>query len=86
MIQEVANLHKKGVPWRRLDDFGLEYRFISRYLRGFISKQEMIVLLETAINQYAKRQGTWFRGDKEIKWVKNNRKTDKIVQKWLLDK
>ncbi|MCX6744034.1 MAG: tRNA dimethylallyltransferase [Candidatus Parcubacteria bacterium] len=87
MIQEVANLHKKGVSWRRLDDFGLEYRFISRYLRGLIKGQsEMLNLLEIAINQYAKRQGTWFRRDKDIQWENNINKEVKIAQKWLLDK
>jgi tRNA dimethylallyltransferase len=87
MIQEVANLHKNGVSWRRLDDFGLEYRFISRYLRGAIKdKQDMLNQLETASNQYAKRQGTWFKRDKEIQWVKNTSQGGKIVKKWLFDK
>ncbi len=87
MILEVANLHKKGVSWKRLDDFGLEYRFISRYLRGLINDQsEMVKLLEIAINQYAKRQGTWFRRDREIQWTKNTIKSVKIVKKWLFDK
>jgi tRNA dimethylallyltransferase len=87
MIQEVANLHKKGVSWRRLDDFGLEYRFISRYLRGAIkTKQEMLDLLETASNQYAKRQGTWFKRDKDINWVSNSAKSVQMVRKWLVDK
>lgn len=87
MIQEVSNLHKNGVSWRRLDDFGLEYRFVSRYLRGQINdKSEMIKLLETAINQYAKRQGNWFRRDKEIQWVKNSKNGGEIVKKWLVDK
>lgn len=87
MIQEVANLHKKGVSWRRLDDFGLEYRFISRYLRGVIkTKQEMLDLLETASIQYAKRQGTWFKRDKDINWVRNTKKGVQMVRKWLFDK
>jgi tRNA dimethylallyltransferase len=87
MIQEVANLHKKGVSWRRLDDFGLEYRFISRYLKGAIKdKQEMLDLLDIAINHYAKRQVTWFKRDKDIHWVKNSAKGDQIVKKWLFDK
>ncbi|MCX6740738.1 MAG: tRNA (adenosine(37)-N6)-dimethylallyltransferase MiaA [Candidatus Parcubacteria bacterium] len=84
MIQEVANLHKKGVSWKRLDDFGLEYRFISRYLTGAIKDQkEMIQLLEIASNQYAKRQNTWFKRDKEIIWVNNPAKANSLVKKWL---
>jgi len=87
LILEVANLHKNGVSWRRLHDFGLEYRFVSRYLSGAIKdKEEMLKLLETAINQYAKRQGTWFKRDKEIQWVKNGQKACQIVKKWLFDK
>ncbi|OGY42063.1 MAG: tRNA (adenosine(37)-N6)-dimethylallyltransferase MiaA [Candidatus Buchananbacteria bacterium RBG_13_39_9] len=86
MAREVANLHKNGVSWRRLDDFGLEYRFISRYLRGFISKEEMMTLLETAINQYAKRQNTWFKRDKEINWLNNEKNTVKLIKKRLFDK
>src|SRR3990167_106730 len=34
MIEEVAQLHKQGISWKRLDDFGLEYRWISRWLRN----------------------------------------------------
>lgn len=87
MIREVANLHQNGVSWRRLDDFGLEYRFVSRYLRGLIKdKSEMLKLLETAISQYAKRQGTWFRRDKDIQWVSNTQEAIPLVKKWLVDK
>jgi len=45
MIKEIELLHQKGVSWQRLDDFGLEYRYISRYLRGQYPKEEMIKLL-----------------------------------------
>lgn len=86
MIKEVERLHKQGVSWKKLDDFGLEYRFISRYLQGIISKEEMCRQLETAINQYAKRQMTWFKLDKEIIWSNDQLKIGKRVKKWFLDK
>ncbi|MDD5341224.1 MAG: tRNA (adenosine(37)-N6)-dimethylallyltransferase MiaA [Patescibacteria group bacterium] len=86
MIKEVGNLHRQGVSWQRLDDLGLEYRFISRYLGGIINKQEMMVLLETAINQYAKRQMTWFKRDNEIIWSSDQLRIEKKIKKWLLDK
>jgi tRNA dimethylallyltransferase len=86
MIKEVENLHKQGISWQRLDDFGLEYRFISRYLRGIINKEEMVSLLETAINQYAKRQTTWFKRDRDIIWLNDQLNIEKKVKKWLLDK
>jgi tRNA dimethylallyltransferase len=86
MIKEIERLHKQGVSWKKLDDFGLEYRFISRYLRSIVSEEEMYKQLETAINQYAKRQMTWFKRDKEIIWSNDQLKIEKRVKKWFLDK
>jgi len=85
MVKEVENLHKQGVSWQKLDDFGLEYRYIARYLKGDLTKEEMLTQLETAIWHYAKRQMTWFKRDKEIKWLNNEQKVQKIVKEWLFD-
>ena len=57
------------VNWQRLDDFGLEYRYISRYLRGSITYDEMKELIKKESWQYAKRQMTWFRRDNKIHWI-----------------
>ena len=62
MIDEVKRLHDRGVNWERLESFGLEYRYISRYLQHKISHEEMFQILNTRIRQFAKRQETWFRG------------------------
>ena len=70
MLKEAHNLHTQGLSWKRMRELGLEYRFMADHLTGKISKDEMITLLETAIWQYAKRQRTWFKRNKEIKWVK----------------
>ncbi len=83
MIQEVKKLHKSGLSWKRLEEFGLEYRYLTLYLQKKINYQEMIIQLERAINQYARRQMVWFRRDARIKWVKNYPKTQKIVGKFL---
>lgn len=61
MIEEVNNLHESGVPWDKLEFYGLEYRFIAQHLQGLLDRKEMIRLLNTAIHQFAKRQETWFR-------------------------
>ena len=61
MIQEVEILLKSGITHARLERFGLEYRFISRYLLGQLTREEMIKKLNTAIHQFAKRQMTFFR-------------------------
>lgn len=69
MIDEVRKLHAVGVSWQRLENFGLEYKYISQFLQNKISKEEMVETLKTKIWQYAKRQRTWFRRDKRIKWI-----------------
>ena len=70
MLKEAHNLHTQGLSWKRMRELGLEYRYMADHLTGKISKDEMITLLETAIWQYAKRQRTWFKRNKEIRWVK----------------
>ncbi|MCX5828623.1 MAG: tRNA (adenosine(37)-N6)-dimethylallyltransferase MiaA [Deltaproteobacteria bacterium] len=61
MVEEVAALHQRGVSWERLYHFGLEYRYISQYLQGLTSFDDMAKTLNTRIHQFAKRQDTWFR-------------------------
>lgn len=61
MVSEVKKLDENGVPWKRLEALGLEYRFLAHYLQKKISKQEMLDTLEKEIWQYAKRQRTWFK-------------------------
>ena len=62
MIGEVKGLLASGIPAEDLIYYGLEYKFVTRYLLGELSYDEMFVSLETAIHQFAKRQMTWFRG------------------------
>lgn len=68
MIDEVKDLHKNGLSWKKMDDLGLEYRYLSRYLRGKMTKEEMMEKLHTEICRYAKRQMTWFKRNKVINW------------------
>lgn len=84
MIEEVKNLHdKQSLSWKRLDNLGLEYRYISRYLRGLITKKEMIELILKESWQYAKRQMTWFKKDKNIIWIKRPSEAFAICRGWL---
>lgn len=75
MVQEVQTLLNKGIPPDNLIYYGLEYKFITQYLIGELSYNNMVNGLRTAIHQFAKRQMTWFRGMErkgvEINWVKN---------------
>ncbi|MDO8664841.1 MAG: tRNA (adenosine(37)-N6)-dimethylallyltransferase MiaA [Candidatus Liptonbacteria bacterium] len=83
MTEEVKMLRKKGLSWKKLDSFGLEYRFISRSLRRIISKKEMEETLEQEIWKYSKRQMTWFRKDKKIKWVKKESEAFRLTKPFL---
>ena len=76
IIREVKKLHTAppaggGLSWKRLFDLGLEYRYVSLYLRGKLSKDDMVRQLEIAIWHYAKRQMTWFKRNKKIRWISN---------------
>ncbi|MBU2540098.1 tRNA (adenosine(37)-N6)-dimethylallyltransferase MiaA [Patescibacteria group bacterium] len=84
MINEVKKLHRSGVSWKRLEEFGLEYRFVAQYLQKKLTYNEMIQKLEKEIEHYAKRQMTWFKRDKRIKWIKNIKEADKSVKNYLI--
>ena len=62
MVEEVRALLDEGIPSEDLTYYGLEYKFVTEYLTGKLSYDEMFKRLEIAIHQFAKRQMTWFRG------------------------
>ena len=62
MIEEVRSLLDSGIPSEDLVYYGLEYKFVTQYILGILSYEEMRMLLSNAIHQFAKRQMTWFRG------------------------
>jgi tRNA dimethylallyltransferase len=74
MVEEVQRLLDSGIPAENLIYYGLEYKFLTQYILGELSYEEMVNGLGTAIHQFAKRQMTWFRGMErkgvEIHWVK----------------
>ena len=70
MIEEVAGLRRRGVADRQLEKLGLEYRFITRYLRGDLGTlEDLRRQLGIAIRQFAKDQLTWFKRDRRIIWL-----------------
>ena len=73
MIEEVQQLHDSGIPWSRLDYYGLEYRFVGAHLRGKLNRNDLFQKLNSAIHDFAKRQGNWFRRMEKhgivINWV-----------------
>ena len=62
MVDEVRGLLDEGIPAEDLIYYGLEYKFVTEYVTGKTTYDEMFTRLEIAIHQFAKRQMTWFRG------------------------
>ena len=62
MVEEIRGLLESGVPKETLISYGLEYKFVTQYLIGELSFEQMRESLAIAIHQFAKRQMTWFRG------------------------
>ncbi len=74
MVEEVRGLLRSGIPAADLIYYGLEYKFLTEYIIGRLSYEEMFRRLEIAIHQFAKRQMTWFRGMERrgfhIHWIR----------------
>lgn len=62
MVDEVRGLLAEGIAAEDLTYYGLEYKYVTEYVLGQLSYDEMFRQLEIAIHQFAKRQMTWFRG------------------------
>ncbi|MCF6284040.1 MAG: tRNA (adenosine(37)-N6)-dimethylallyltransferase MiaA [Candidatus Hydrogenedentes bacterium] len=78
LIEEVEDLLAQGCPWQRLEQLGLEYRHVARYLRGKINnKNDLRQKLSGEICRFAKRQETWFRrmerNGTTIHWIPEGR-------------
>ena len=61
LLNEVAQLRQHGCSDALLESLGLEYRYVSRHLRGELNTEQLVSQLATAIGQFAKRQDTWLR-------------------------
>ncbi|MBX4199889.1 tRNA (adenosine(37)-N6)-dimethylallyltransferase MiaA [Candidatus Parcubacteria bacterium] len=81
MVREASRLHKQGLTWRRMEELGLEYRYLARLLQKKITKEEFLSQLFSEIKRYAKRQNTWFKRNKRIRWFKPNEY--KSIEKYL---
>ena len=92
MVTEIKKLHARGLSWKRLEEFGLEYRFIARllhyaqhcgqaqYLRAY---QEMVDSIQKESWHLVKKQITWFKRDKRINWIKNQKQAEKLIHNFL---
>ena len=73
MVDEIRSLINEGINPDDLIYYGLEYKFVTEYIVGNLTYNEMFSQLEIAIHQFAKRQMTWFRGMErrgfKINWI-----------------
>lgn len=84
MVDEVRSLLDSGITPDQLIYYGLEYKYITLYLTGAMKYDEMVLGLEIAIHQFAKRQMTWFRGMEkrgvDIKWIDASQERAQLVE------
>ncbi len=96
MIAEIKKLKKSGPPasatpkalragvsWKRLEEFGLEYKYIAQYLQKKITYDEMVERIQKESEHFAKRQMTWFKRDHRIHWIKTHPQAEKLSKKFL---
>ena len=78
MIEEAKRLRKDGVSFKRMEELGLEYKYLSYFLQNKIDLKEFETSLEKEIYKYAKRQMTWFKRYKDIIWFDSSTGTNKM--------
>lgn len=93
LVAEVEALLASGISAEQLIYYGLEYKYVTLYVTGAMTYEDMVRGLEIAIHQFAKRQMTWFRGMErrgvKINWIDASLATEeqvRIIKEWLYDK
>lgn len=87
IIEEVKKLIKKGVKDNRLEEMGLHYREVVKYIKGELDSYQLLEKIQVTVRQYAKRQLTWFKKEKDVSWfdITNKdslHKIEKMVTEW----
>lgn len=85
MIEEARRLHAPkpegaNLSFERMEELGLEYRYLSYFLKNELTREELVDTLSTKIWQYARRQMTWFKRDPRIQWF-GPMEFEKIIEK-----
>ena len=83
MVKEAKKLHERGVSWKRMEQLGLEYKYLALFLQKKMDRRTMIETLETKIGQYAKRQMTWFRAMHDIVWIASEKEAKNKTREFL---
>ncbi len=85
MVEEAQRLYDSGLSYERMRELGLEYTHLADYLENKITKEELVERIIIADRQYAKRQRTWFKRNKDIHWFtqENIAEVDVLVSNFL---
>lgn len=86
LVEEVRGLLKLGISPERIEAFGLEYRYVGRFLKGTLSYEEMTEQLFHAICRYARKQMTWFRKYGAVCWCKSLEEARERIRQFLEEK
>lgn len=84
MVEEVEGLLDKGISAEQLDFYGLEYRYLARFISGELNRNDMFQKLNAAIYQFARRQEKWFRRMERkgtcIRWLSSDMGFDALAK------
>lgn len=83
LLDEIRGLLATGVSPAWLDRCGQEYRYFTRHLQGEISLEEAIAQTNTSLNQYVKRQYTWWRRHGDVQWVESGERAAALTERFL---
>lgn len=87
MIEEAQVLFRNGLSLKRMRELGLEYKYLTYLLEQKLTKEDFVKILQFKIHQYAKRQLTWFKNEREVCWfditeANLKARVEKIVSDW----
>jgi len=83
VIEEMESLRKSGVSQKKLNDISLYYRWLQPYIKGEMNQAKTLETIATKIGQYAKRQMTWFKRDKNINWILKGAEAERLIKNFL---
>ena len=83
MVNEIKKLRASGTSWKRLEELGLEPRWIARFLQNTISKPEMKSGIIRDSLKFVRHQMSWWKKDNRIRWINSQNSAEKLTKHFL---
>ena len=83
LVKEGKRLKRQGLSWKRFYELGFDYKPLADFLRGNVNEKKMISDINRGLELYTLRQMTWWKRNKEIKWVKNDKEAERLTSHFL---